>query len=171
VPFLLRCIVSRADFRRLGEFYPRGRAWDHERLVYVWPTSTLRDVANLLYLADPALSRPLTTHDFRVLYYHTDADEYETSAPVTGVTRVAPAQVEALLHPPPGDTDADASVLLRSADRRGSVRRDPPTEVAARRTLRELGVTSDTILECALDAATRIHRPHRRERSPPRRRR
>lgn len=116
------------------------------------PTTTLREVANLLYLVDPTLSRPMTMHDFRVVYFDTETDRYEADRPVYGVTRIPAAAVASLLAPP--ENSADAA-------QKGSA-----AEQAASRTLQQLRIRDDTILECALDAAPV---PSRRERSPPRR--
>lgn len=65
--------------------------------MYAWPSTTLREVAHLLYLADPALSRPRTIHDFRVVYYDPESDRFEADAPVRGITRIPTndAQAEA----------------------------------------------------------------------------
>lgn len=116
------------------------------------PTTTLREVANLLYLVDPTLSRPLTTHDFRVVYLDAETDRYEADRPVYGVTRIPASAVASLLAP--RDRSADTSQKASAA------------EHAASRTLQQLRVRDDTILECALDAAPIAAR---RERSPPRR--
>ena len=69
--------------------------------MYAWPSTTLREVAHLLYLADPALSRPHTIHDFRVVYFDPTSDRFEADAPVRGITRL-----------PPGDARAEAAATL-----------------------------------------------------------
>ncbi|SHO76882.1 Uncharacterized protein MSYG_1221 [Malassezia sympodialis ATCC 42132] len=149
-PFLLRCAVTRSEFRHLDDF--QSKTLRGELNVYAWPTTTLREVANLLYLVDPTLSRPMTTHDFRVVYFDGDRGRYEADRPVYGVTRIPTAAVASLLASKEGSLDASQKASA--------------AEQAASRTLQQLRVRDDTVLECALDAAPI---PGRRERSPPRR--
>lgn len=145
--------------RHLDDF--QSKTLRGELNVYAWyvpcssharPTTTLREVANLLYLVDPTLSRPMTTHDFRVVYFDGDRGRYEADRPVYGVTRIPTAAVASLLASKEGSLDASQKASA--------------AEQAASRTLQQLRVRDDTVLECALDAAPI---PARRERSPPRR--
>ena len=78
-----------------------GRPLPGTLSVYAWPSTTLREVAHLLYLADPALSRPHTIHDFRVVYFDPTSDRFEADAPVRGITRL-----------PTGDARAEAAATL-----------------------------------------------------------
>ena len=78
------------------------------------PSTTLREVANLLYLADPALSRPTTRHAFRVVYFDTETERFEADTPVYGITRISPNSIHVLLEPSSQKTDSDARSAIRS---------------------------------------------------------
>lgn len=121
-------------------------------LPYPRPTTTLREVANLLYLADPTISRPMSTHAFRVVYFEAEKDRYEADRPVYEVTRIPALALAALLSPQEGTEKAPST--------------SSAAEQAAALTLQQLRVRDDTILECALDVTPL---PLRREHSPPRR--
>ncbi|WFD36679.1 hypothetical protein MCUN1_003566 [Malassezia cuniculi] len=121
-PFLLRCFISHAGFS-----------------VYAWTTTTLREVAQLLYNADPHISRPLSLHSFRVIT--PDTRGYTARAATVGVTRIAEAHVNALLLP--SDKGDDARTLLREA----AVDQHDP----ANQTLAALGFMPGDYLEVAID--------------------
>ena len=178
-PFLVPCVVSRGDFRcvtrslyrltfrRLGEFRVDGPACTQERGLFVWyaglvdprPTTTLRELANLLYIAEPSTSRPISLHDFRLIYQDRVAGEPKATAPVLGVTRITSEQKDALLQP--FHAPKDARAILKGVDRDHIKmhERDP-----AMHTLLDLGFTPGDVLECAIRSSE--PRERRRERSP-----
>ncbi|WFD32302.1 hypothetical protein MSPP1_003347 [Malassezia sp. CBS 17886] len=156
-PFLLRCVVSYRHFLRLLEFRAGGLASDREFQLYVWPTTTLREVANLVYTADPRLSRPMSLHDFRVVSLQPETGMYEEHAFVDGVTRIGKRHVDVLLRPALSAEENDAYALLREADRDEIVRArkgDP-----SQRTLRDLAFRTGDILECVVDHTSHNGRP------------
>lgn len=134
-------------------------------------SSTLRDMANLLYLADPVISRAMTTHDFRVVFQDPATKQFEAGPVYYGITRVPTTSVDTLLAPEGPDTFTDTRAVLRALEPKESHRgRLPPSETAAQRTLEQMRIADGVWLECVLDAAPRSAHHRGRERSPPRRR-
>ncbi|PKI85696.1 hypothetical protein MVES_000247 [Malassezia vespertilionis] len=155
VPFLLTCIISRAEFRP---------TYDHEVGIYVWPTMTLREVANILYAADPRISRPLSPHDFRVVYKDQALGRYDSHAPVHGVTRTSKQHIDALLDP---KEEEGVRAILRRVDRMQQEAQDRRYVDPAWRTLESVGVAPGNVLECVVRReGTRTPRDTRRELSP-----
>ncbi|SNX82706.1 uncharacterized protein MEPE_01412 [Melanopsichium pennsylvanicum] len=102
-PFLLRVFVKPAPFRSLDDFHFDSRTIRDEFKLYVWKTNTLREVAQLLYDADPDISTPLAPHAFRHIYWNHRLRDFEATPLGVGVTRVPFDSVSALLS----DLDQD----------------------------------------------------------------
>lgn len=118
------------------------------------PTTTLREIAQLLYVGDPELSHALAPHGFRIVFYDQASRRHEARSPVVGVQRVSNEHVDALLQPLPEpglEEPQDVHTLLRSVDRQNTRFKEHPSEVAARRTLQDLGFAVGDLLECAAD--------------------
>ncbi|WFD43010.1 hypothetical protein MPSI1_001661 [Malassezia psittaci] len=127
------------------DFRPQGPAHSDEYAVYVWPNTTLRELANLLYIAEPRFSDSMSNHDFRIVYYDPSAGMHRASAPVTGVTRATQQQTAALLKP--AQHIEDTRSLLRDVGHAASnsARNDP-----ANRTLAQMKFMPGDLLECAI---------------------
>lgn len=117
-----------------------------EAHVFHRPTTSLRELANLIYVANPASSHPHSPHDFRVLFFDLDAGTYRAYPPIRGVTRVTPRQVEALLGPAQEPLDARAT-LRRTDHADAGDRKDPASQ-----TLMDLNFSPGDIIECVVHA-------------------
>lgn len=111
------------------------------------PTTSLRELANLIYVANPASSHPHSQHDFRVVFFDLDTGTYRAYPPIRGITRVTARQVGALLGP--AQEPLDARSILREterADGRGKIK-DPASQ-----TLMDLHFSPGDVIECVIHA-------------------
>ena len=113
------------------------------------PNTTLREIANLLYIAEPRYSDSMSKHDFRIVYYDPSAGMHRASAPVTCVTRATQQQIAALLKP--AQHIEDTRSLLRDVGHgaANSARNDP-----ANRTLAQMKFMPGDLLECAVSQSS-----------------
>lgn len=140
----------------------------HPNRAHSRPTTTLRELANLLYIAEPTCSRPFSFHDFRIVFHDRAAGAHRACAPMLGITRVTQEQVEALLQP--SESQEDSRAVLRNVSRVQKPSKKDPAVC----TLMDMGFSPGDILECAIrhphESRERRHTTsdssRRRERSP-----
>ncbi|WFC98916.1 hypothetical protein MYAM1_001649 [Malassezia yamatoensis] len=135
--------------RHLRDFRPHGPAYSDQYAVYVWPNTTLRELANLLYIAEPRYSDSMSTHDFRIVYYDPSAGMHRASAPVLGVTRATQQQIAALLKP--AQHIEDTRSLLRDVGQGAS---NTARNDSANRTLAQMKFMPGDLLECAVSRSS-----------------
>ncbi|SJX61406.1 uncharacterized protein SRS1_10456 [Sporisorium reilianum f. sp. reilianum] len=161
-PFLLKVYVKPAPFRPLDHFRPDAQPARDEFKIYVWKTNTLREVAQLLYDADPTISSPLALHAFRHIYWNDRLREYDAKPVGVGVTRVPLSSVSALLS----DLDtADQDMQVDGADQQRDQRpndestskllgwdllKDEIDESAASITLADVNLSDGDMLDCVI---------------------
>ncbi|KAN0061055.1 hypothetical protein ACQY0O_006790 [Thecaphora frezii] len=138
-PFLLRCFARPAPFRPLADFDPRVRPMQDEYKLYVWKTTTLREVAQMLHEANPSLSQPLSLHAFRVIYFDARRSQSVAREAGAGVTRVALEDIEELM---------DGIELDTAAKRAFADLKEEVDERAAKTTMQQLRLVDGDVLEC-----------------------
>lgn len=152
-------------------------------------TNTLREVAQMLYDADPSVSTPLALHAFRRIHLGGRTGDLDATPIGVGVTRVPLDSVTALLleldEPPQDKMDVDTADRPEASDHtKSNVRtssllgwnllRDEIDESAAALNLGQIGLGGDKdILDCVvkpdptLSLAPKPSRSTGRERSFP----
>ncbi|CDR88035.1 uncharacterized protein SPSC_03621 [Sporisorium scitamineum] len=162
-PFLLRVYVKPAPFRPLDHFHPDARSARDEFKLYVWKTNTLREVAQLLYDADPSISSPLALHAFRHIYWNDRRREYDARPIGVGVTRVPLSSVSALLSDldtaEQDGMDVDVADAKRDQKVNGEstsgllgwdLLKDEIDESAATITIADIGLSDGDMLDCVI---------------------
>lgn len=126
-------------------------------------TNTLREVAQLLYDADPNLSTPLALHAFRHIYWNDRLREYDAKPVGVGVTRVPLDSISALLSDidtaDQDDMDVDAADPKQEQKGNGEsvsnllgwdLLRDEIDESAASIKLADIDLSDGDMLDCVI---------------------
>ncbi|SPO46042.1 uncharacterized protein PSANT_03728 [Moesziomyces antarcticus] len=122
--------VKQAPFRPLDDFHSSNRASRDEFKLHVWKTNTLREVAQMLYDADPSISSPLALHAFRRISWNDRSRTYEAASIGVGVTRVPFTSISSLLSDIT-DKDPGNGTTATSEETADSTREADPTSPAA----------------------------------------
>ncbi|EPQ28392.1 uncharacterized protein PFL1_04219 [Pseudozyma flocculosa PF-1] len=142
-PFLLRCYAKPGPFRPVQDFESGSRAQQDEYKLYVWKTTTLREVAQMLHEANPSLSQPLSLHAFRLIHVYRDRSRCSARSVGGGVTRVPLRDMEDLM---------DGIELDTATKRAIESLREESDESVAKRTLHQLAVQDGDLLDCTVKA-------------------
>ncbi|CAO1617359.1 unnamed protein product [Parajaminaea phylloscopi] len=93
-PFILRVqVTTRPGWRPLSSFERDRRTPRDEFKLYVWQSTTLRTLAHQIASADPSLSRALSPHAFRLVYYNSRRGQWQANELGKNVTRLSKADV------------------------------------------------------------------------------
>ncbi|SPO21553.1 uncharacterized protein UTRI_01039_B [Ustilago trichophora] len=184
-PFLLRVYVKPAPFRPLDDFHPDVRPVRDEFKLYVWKTNTLREVAQMLYDADPTVSTPLALHAFRRIRWNHRLRHFDAKPVGVGVTRVPLDSVSSLLSDldsadqdgmdldtPESKHNRNTSSATTSKLLGWDLLNDEIDESAAAITLAEINLADGDLLDCvvkpdpSLAMASKQARSTGRDRAP-----
>ncbi|PWN53040.1 hypothetical protein IE53DRAFT_384473 [Violaceomyces palustris] len=157
-PFLLRCYIKHAPFRPVTDFGLDFRPIEEECKLYVWRTTTLREITQMLHEAQPSFSGPRSLHAFRVIYYDRNHSGYAAREAGLGVTRVPLANLESLLEVSSDNRDKDGRDQAWSAS--FDKFKQEVDESSARTTLQQLNIQDGDILDCVVKAECSNHYSH-----------